>query len=91
MPVLLQQPVRRRLAGFRVAHHHRHDVGLGVEHRQAGAGQDRLGAGHLALLPLPLARGRLEVADRGGGRGRDRRGQRGGEDEAGRRSCAPRP
>ena len=54
---------------------------------QAGAGQDRLGAGHLALLLLALGGGCLEVADRGRGGGGDRRGQGGGEDEAGREAA----
>ena len=83
MRVALQQVVGGGLAQLGVAHHHRHDVGVGGEHRQARLLQGALGRVRLALVRRALGIRALEVAHRGPRRRRDRGRERGGEDEAG--------
>jgi hypothetical protein len=63
--VVLQQAVGRHLAQLGVADHHRHDVGLGLQDRQARRAQGQLGGRRLALVRLALgarARGALRRA-----------------------------
>ena len=64
MRVPLQQEVARPLAPLRVADHHRHDVGLGVQDRQARLGQGRLGGRAPGAGAPPARRSTLEVAHR---------------------------
>ena len=67
-----------------VADQHRHDMARRRHHRQAGLGQPALHARDALLVPRALGLALLQVADRGQRAGRQRRRQRGREDEAGR-------
>jgi branched-chain amino acid aminotransferase len=86
-----EQPVAGHLAQFRIADQHRHDVRLDGITGQPGGRQRVLGARRLALLHASRsACDCLQMADRCGRRGGDRRRQGGGEDEARAHRSAPR-
>jgi len=62
--VLGEQNIARLLAVLRIAHHHRHDVGVIRHHRQAGGVEHGLHPRGAVLMAVTLPLRSLEVPDR---------------------------
>ena len=82
MLVLSEQEIARFLALLRITHHHRYNVRLTGHYRQTCCIEHGLYPRGALLMAVALPLRNLEVPDRRGSGGADRRRQRGGENES---------